>query len=211
MNRINPEAFQAAIPDVRNAYRLLYAYQRRLLDTAQRIAQLLGRTILGGYPLFSDETYRDGFSLKVGRSAWDWLPMYDYEFYFNDIEREGNIKFAIAFQTDTGWYDTDDTNQGNVSRTAPDQFPDTAACQSYIYFYAGRNRWKPEGFNVWEKGNEEHSNHTDTRHENFVVIRFPLSRMLTEETIIDTLLEANNFFSQNGFNDICRPLTAVID
>jgi hypothetical protein len=204
MNTLTIDTFNDRITDVRRAYRLLHDYQRRILDTVKRVTQLIGRDVIGGYPLFSESAPRAGAFIDLNRSAWDWLSLYAYEFYFRDVESEEQLKFAIAFQADTGCYDND------VSITDTGRFREAHESHSYVYFYAGKEgKWKPENFqDIWEHGKDNHQfpgSPNDDKNSRilFAATRYPLDAFISEESIADTLQNANYYFESLDIKGVC--------
>ncbi len=100
---MNKDEFKTALVDVRRAYRLLYGYQRRVLDIVKYIAQKLSLHFEGGRSQFSNHA-KEGKAVNLCCWAWDWLPFYVYEFRF--AENNGVI-FSIILQSDSGYYESD--------------------------------------------------------------------------------------------------------
>lgn len=140
MKYISKEELSNVLIDVRKSYRLLYFYQRRILDTIKYISDLLSINPVGGYSIFSNNTPRDDSRPQFDKWAWDWLNLYMYEFYYGhrDIDRD-RYYFAIQVQSDTGCYDT------NVIETDVISFSEPEQAQTRILFLYGKNRWKGEG------------------------------------------------------------------
>ncbi len=90
MNDIN-----AALIDVRKAYRLLYLYQKSVLDLAKEIADGLDfQQNCCWTPIqFKTPPNRDNSPFK-DRWAWDMLPMYDVSFLFlrEGVNKEKSVK-----------------------------------------------------------------------------------------------------------------------
>jgi hypothetical protein len=79
---MTPSDFENALIDVRKAYRLLYLYQRRVMDLVQFIGDSLTFRYAGGWSWFSDNTPKGGKG-SLENWAWDWINMYFYEFNFS--------------------------------------------------------------------------------------------------------------------------------
>ena len=94
--------FEKMILNIRNSFRLLYFFNRRILDLMKYIGKKLSIPYAGGYSMFSSSSPKDG---KGGLDywAWDWLNLYFYEFRFN----KEKINFSIFLQIDTGKWDAE--------------------------------------------------------------------------------------------------------
>ena len=109
----------AALLDVRKAFRLLHNYQRLALDAAKYIGTQLGFRYGGGWSRFSWHGPKNGKG-KLENWAWDWLNMMWYEFYF-EPEAAGKepFYFSLWLVSDTGYFASEDPA---AERTALDLF-----------------------------------------------------------------------------------------
>jgi len=102
----NKKQVEDALIEVRKAYRLLYTYQRRVMDIMQFIGDQVSRSYHGGFSKFSNTAPREGRG-SLDNWAWDWLNMYCYEFHFGDkFIEEDTITFSVWLVSDTGCYDS---------------------------------------------------------------------------------------------------------
>ncbi len=93
--------------DVRKAYRLLYNYQRRVLDLVNFISSELGFEYQGGRPHFMN-TSPNSNNGNLDQSAWDWLNMYFYEFIMHPLKVGKKIvNLSIFIESDSGPFNTD--------------------------------------------------------------------------------------------------------
>ncbi len=166
--------------DVRKAYRLLYFYQRRIMDTADFVANLLSMHIVSGYSLYSSNPPRNGSSLNIDRWSWDWLNMYSYEFYLGHEIVDGNkYELAIAFNADSGFDDSDE----DVTAIDVERFPPPEECVTKVYLYMGKNTWKPEDFELsWKKSENDEYEKVDGD-KVFISKRYDLSDFADETSI----------------------------
>jgi len=126
--------------EVRKAYRLLYDYQKKVLDLVNFIGSEFGRTYNGGYPKYCNVTPRNGKgSLK--NWAWDWLNMYYYEFNFHN----DTVKFSIVLISDTGFYESI-TENPSLSKLDLNNFKNAESSVTKLSFVYGDKIWKCEGF-----------------------------------------------------------------
>ena len=92
---------EETLVDVRRAFRLLHDYQRCSLDLVRYISTQLGFLESNGVPVFTDRPpSRD--KIDLGASAWNWLNMFFYDFYFDRAEE--NLRLSIWLISDTGFY-----------------------------------------------------------------------------------------------------------
>ena len=123
--------------DVRNAYRLLFLYQKRVLDLMKFIGNHYSLSYKGGWSKYSNSSPKNGKG-SLDNWAWDWLNMYCYEFHFgNNKINEDQVRFSIILQSDTGrWLSDCDKRDVNKFSTAE-------ASKSRLFFLVGKN-------NKWE-------------------------------------------------------------
>lgn len=101
MEEISKNDFRESLIDVRKAYRLLYEYQRRILDLMKYIGNYYDRELYAGFPIYSQITPRKT-SVRFEKWAWDWLNMYLYEFNFG---LKDDVRFISVIESDSGYYD----------------------------------------------------------------------------------------------------------
>jgi hypothetical protein len=148
------------LTDVRKAYRLVYDFQKRVLDLMKFIKGKYRLNYEGGYSKFSGTAPRTGWGVLESWS-WDWLNMYFYEFHFypqeNDVEK---THFSVFLLSDTGFYLAKKENE-KVQKTTLSQFKDPEQSDTKLIFVAGKNVWHgwPEEWNsldftLAEQGNQ---------------------------------------------------------
>ncbi|TGE21518.1 hypothetical protein E5K00_14625 [Hymenobacter aquaticus] len=139
MSELTQEDLVAVALDVRKAYRLLYLFQARVMDTVKFIAEQLGRNYHGGWCWFSSVAPRDGRG-SLDNWAWDWLNMYHYEFFLGEELVDGNrIRLAVILQSDTGFYDHSGAEKTDIRSFAPVEESETR-----LRFLVGKNTWHGE-------------------------------------------------------------------
>ncbi|WP_224995948.1 hypothetical protein [Cesiribacter sp. SM1] len=141
MEKLTPNQVTDFLQDVRASYRLLYQYQRRVLDLARFIGDYYGCKYNGGYPKFSQNTPRRGKG-NLENWAWDWLNLYFYEFNFEKPQVGVDaISFAVYIQSDTGYYDA--KNIGDHSfKLSEDAFAPVNISATRLLLVVGKNIWK---------------------------------------------------------------------
>jgi hypothetical protein len=206
MANTNPEELEAVFTDVRKAYRLLYHYQRRVMDTVRYISNLLSINLQSGHPIFSDLTPGENKRPDLDRWAWDWLNMYFYEFYCTAKKIDTDTyQFAIQIQSDTGCYDTG-ANELDIENYSPAEL----AATRLIFIYS-KNRWKGEQQEDHKRFTGFHSipalsaNQPSTfkeEHDNgdkfFVMMTMPLENLVDESSIKSEIDRFLQFLKQNN-------------
>ena len=117
------EKTQEALCDVRKAYRLIFAYQRRILDSIQLLTQ--EHEVLYGGPKFAGRPKFKRF--EFDRWSWDYLPLYQSIFKFR---LNTQYELSIYVNTDNGFFINDRGN--HLDRTNLDRFEDEEKSGSYI-------------------------------------------------------------------------------
>ena len=139
------EELKGILKDVRKAYRLLYLYQKRVMDTVNWIRHYLSFPDNSGYHHFTNNCQKKEIKIE-GKWSWDWLNMYFYEFYFGEKTIENaNIQFLILLQSDTGFFDMD--LQHNQKKEI-DKFGSTDASLSRLIFIV-RKKGEEGNFKNW--------------------------------------------------------------
>lgn len=126
--------------NVRKAYRLLFEYQKRILDLMSFIGGSFGFSYNGGYPKFSGSSPKNGKG-KLNNWSWDWLNMYYYEFNFVSKKIGDNtIAFAVVLINDTGYYQSN--NNKPIHKTNVSAFDRVENSQSKLILVAGKDTWQ---------------------------------------------------------------------
>jgi hypothetical protein len=79
--------FENMIINVRSSFRLLYFFNRKVLDLMKYIGRKFNLRYIGGWSKFSDSYPKDGKG-SLENWAWDWLNLYLYEFHFDKGAKE---------------------------------------------------------------------------------------------------------------------------
>lgn len=118
------ENLSNALLDVRRAHRILYAYQRRMLDLAHFIQSKLDMREFRGFKHFSNPIHgrRKGHSrLKIWHNmwAWDYLYSYLFEYYLGKKEtgdKRHDYKLSLIQYSDTGYFDKEEEEEEEATR-----------------------------------------------------------------------------------------------
>jgi hypothetical protein len=197
-NKNSISQIEAALLDVRKAYRLLYTYQKRVLDIMKFIGNQTFRQYDGGWSKFSNSSPKSGKG-TLDNWAWDWLNMYFYEFYFGDkIIDNNSIKFSVWLVSDTGFFDAETDKKLDLNDFSPVENSETK-----LIFVIGKNTWHYafDDFKTnFKKGTTEYVNHND----NVVLLvkSFGLSAFLNGDETRKRLQEFVCFCHDNGISEI---------
>jgi len=142
------EDIEGALLDVRKAYRLLYLYQRRVLDLCEEIVaglnSRLTRTL--GYTWWQSACGRPtGLGLKatniIRRSSWDFLTLCDFAVFYLpegqgfDVQNQGDWMLVLRITADSGHLE----EEPDVTKfQAPDEC--STLVRLYAYFSSQRHR-----------------------------------------------------------------------
>lgn len=128
------EELGQALVDVRKAYRLLYFFQRRMLDLLEELSGKLGQEFYYWLPAGDQGSIRAADN-PMRTSPWKLLPMYNASFLFlphgfePDAPRKGQWLLELLF------YD-DGEPDGGGEEPNPAEFDDPAESHSKIYLCA---------------------------------------------------------------------------
>lgn len=142
------EDLDNAFVDVRNAFRLLYRYQSRVMDIVDYIREHTLYTDMWGRRLFCDTIHtrkdcpdKDYAKLAVWSDMWAWDFMYNYmlEYYFGRVTIDGKtVEMSVIQVSDDGYYKSRATKP---SPTDISTFLPSDESNSYLIFTAGWSAW----------------------------------------------------------------------
>lgn len=213
MNNDNSlEQLNTALLDVRKAYRLLYTYQSRVLDIMEYIKHQTGRNYEGGWAKFSAPSPRNG-SGKLTDSAWNWLSMYCYEFWFGSVS---GVQLSVWIVSDTGYFDIDYSKKEDVTT-----FAECDASKTKLVFVIGKDVWhtdmqlnnKRPGIEQYLKKQIEQEecveNFNDEYKKGILIIKsFDLVQFSNENDAYSALSQVAGFCKEKDINEfILKPRT----
>jgi len=201
--------------EVRKSYRLLYEYQKRILDLVDYIGKKFkleynGKKLIleynGGYSHFSNTSPRNG-SGSLDSWAWDWLNMYYYEFHFKDIKIQNKdhkdiIYFSIFLLNDDGYFKT--FKEQKIGRASLSNFENAKNSESKLIFVVGKNMWESWG-NNWDDldfvlGIEGKNIKNQQNNQIMIFKHFLVEDFYNEENAIKCLRDFEIFCEGNGIN-----------
>jgi len=208
--------FNQAMCDVRKAHRLIYAYQRKMMDLTNFICEKLGFEDYGGNILFCEPIKKRQNSYSTyniwDACAWDFLNSYVFEYYFGKDETN-NIQMSVIQVSDTGYFDNDTDNDKNKEELST--FANEEESISKLIFVIEKKDKKKKTF-AWDKewiSEKVHENQErmSKNHEKDclndkgniqIIYSFSLDRFLNEETTIAALGEFIKYCNENGIEEL---------
>ncbi len=195
-NKNNILQVENILLDVRKAYRLLYSYQRKVLDLMKFIGYLTTWNYEGGWCKFSDPSPKNGKGV-LDSWAWDWLNLYTYEFHFGFKEINGSkIKFSVWLVSDTGFYDSDSKDKRNV-----ETFSSVEESATKLIFVVGKNIWHtsfPDFLDNLKKTKLIEKKESTVGNEVLLVKSFNLSSFINADEARKRTEELVSYFKENG-------------
>lgn len=184
---------ESTLLNVRKAYRLIYTYQRRVMDIMQFIGHLTSRRYEGGWSKFSNSSPKDGKG-TLDLWAWDWLNMYCYEFYFGEKVIDGNaIGLSVWLVSDTGYYDAESDEPLNL-----DSFSKVGSSITKLVFVIGKNIWHNDLDDFWENARKDVTEYVKRDNNEILIAKsFELSRFLNSDEARRCLQELVIFCQAN--------------
>ena len=212
------ENLSNALLDVRRAHRILYAYQRRMLDLVHFIQSKLGMPVkdLCGIKHFSKPIYGRSIGhtpLNIWPTmwAWDYLYSYLFEYYLGEKEtgdKPHNYKLSLIQYSDTGYFDQDGQKRGRIS-----EFGSEEESSSKLLFFL---EYKPKG-SKWEWGDGtslkkivldkefgSKKHEKDVRYTSAdgkqILYSFPLERFINMEATLEVLREFRSYCQEQDIH-----------
>lgn len=200
---MNQDELDNFLEDSRKSFRNLYIYIDRVKDIMKYIdSLLLGHNYTSGHTQFS-KIAADRTRALLSKWAWDWLPMYNYEFHFG-VSIETNVSFSIIVVADTGFYDTEQKEKLNI-----DHFGDIEQSISKVIFCVGQNKWfkntgTPEDLAFETIYNSNCNEYGDTSNptEFIYACAYNLNTFLTKKSIKTNLDDFISKCSSKGIESI---------
>jgi len=183
--------------DVRKAYRLVYDFQKRVLDLMKFIGGKFRLNYEGGYPKFSRTAPRTGYG-NINYVSWDWLNMYYHEFHFHPQENgKEKTHFSAFLLSDTGYYMSKKENE-NLQKTTLSKFATPEQSSTKLILVAGKNVWFgwPEEWNSLDFTLEETG--SQIYNGNPIIFKqYDLSLFALEASALDCLRNFSAYCLQN--------------
>ena len=209
----NTQKLTNALQDVRRAHRILYAYQRRMLDLAHFIKCQLKMPDFRGFKHFSRPISKNSGYLTIRHDmwAWDYLYSYLFEYYLGEKEaddKQHNYKLSLIQYSDTGYFDKDGQRRCRIS-----EFGSEDESGSKLLFFL---EYKPKDSKwVWKDGSYMErivldkefgsKKHTKTFRSTATGVKqilysFPLERFINMEATLEVLREFRSYCKEQGIH-----------
>lgn len=202
MEESKKQELNQSLVDVRKAYRLLYHYQRRVIDLAYFIGNSLKLKPVSGNPWFSEATF-NRTSARQGRWAWDWLGMYYYNFYFeNVLNDDRKVQFGVIIQSDTGYFDSEKSKKLNLN-----DFNSPEQAETRIILAASQGNWDSKAIRetkFFKTDIVEYlplCDNNDWSEAKIFAKAYPLSEFIDEQSSLEII---------NGFKEVCAQHNIVL-
>jgi hypothetical protein len=203
---MSDEDAKSALLDVRKAYRLIFLYQRRILDLVKVIKKQFEQHVFYQWsPCNCDPPpIRDSDPLK--RWAWDFIPMYDFSILYlpsnaasNGKPQPGDWMLEIHFLTDDGFphEQEPEPNPSDPTEFRPVQSSaSTVVLAAYLCTKAVKGNWFWDVWNEMDWQKEETKDYPDFGIK-LVYKRFPLADMLDEKAVRSAVEQFKEFCHHN--------------
>jgi hypothetical protein len=190
--------FDNVFLDVRRAYRLLYLYQRRVMDLMKFIGNQLSLRYAGGWSHYSSAAPKNGKG-TLDNWAWDWLNMYQYEFNFASKVIDGKeIRFSVILVSDTAFFDAELDDECDLKAYPPAENTDTR-----IVLLAGKDAWHGEFADFWENYKKEAADYVRVNDKGTVVVRsIPLKQFINGSLAEQAILGYTALCAANGIPEV---------
>lgn len=198
INKIKEQDLQDNILlDVRKAYRLLFLYQQRVLSSIKVIQQKLKLNEPTGWAKASKPIRQQQKAvLSKNPGAWDWLAMYNYEFYFDTIPNTKTY-FSILIVSDSGLFEKNEIVSENHQKFLDiNNYATPEKSDTLVVFFASTNivtLWfnkDPISKNFYKqsckKGSDPYFFKNDAG-DKFFSMSFPMSKFIDEKGISTTV------------------------
>lgn len=220
-----------ALLDVRRAHRILYAYQRRMLDLVHFIQSKLDMREFRGFKHFSNPIHgrSKGHSrLKIWHDmwAWDYLYSYLFEYYLGEKEaddKQHNYKLSLIQYSDTGYFDQEGAEKCRISGFGSEE----ESSSKLLFFLEYKSKdsewvWKDGSYMeriVLDKkvGSKEHTKEVQgIAGVKQILCSFPSERFINMEATLEVLREFRSYCKEQGihvFDDLileptCTPTSS---
>jgi hypothetical protein len=188
--------FDEMLVNIRSSFRLLYVFNRRILDLMKYISNKLSFPYIGGWAKYSHTSPGYGKG-SLDNWAWDWLNLYFYEFHF----MKNDIRFSILLQCDTGSWDTE------VGPLDIDKYGKVSTSKSKLVFViSDSDYWDMEAFfdgDYWKSDSDnEFIISGDKKGEKMLCKSFDINEFQNEEMTKESLNKFLNYVKSNGIKEL---------
>ena len=183
-NKIDEKGMKNMLVEVRRSYRFLYLFQQRVLDLVKFIGLHYQFTYHGGWSHYSS-TIRKGKGSKLENWAWDWLPMYHYDFVFStkiklNEEDSETLVFSALLQCDSAYYDLNKPSQ--EQKKMIETFNPPESSKTFLHLILRENRRKVQDYKNTQVKSDSEEDFYDHSEAGLIIGRkIPLEKLINEE------------------------------
>ena len=210
------ENLSNALLDVRRAHRILYAYQRRMLDLVHFIQSKLDMREFRGIKHFSKPIYGRSIGhtpLNIWPTMWAWDYLYSYllEYYLGEKEagdKLHNYKLSLIQYSDTGYFDQDGQKRGRISEFGSEE-ESSSKLLFFLEYKSKDSEWVWKDGSSMERivldkkvGSKEHKKevrYTSTGVKQ-ILCSFPLERFINMEATLEVLREFRSYCQEQDIH-----------
>lgn len=199
MLELNPVQLHNQLADVRKAYRLVYQFQKRVLNILRLFEDEFSIEYYGGYAQFSNQTPAASFG-SLDDSPWDWLNLYLHEFHFREEELRYRyrINLSVFLVSDTGYFDALNADKSNTKTFVP-----ADESTSKLVFMIGKDAWHDsfDDFQLNFKSNSPDFIRT-TKKGTVLAKSFELDTFSSQMSAIQAFRQLLSFWRENGIYEL---------
>jgi hypothetical protein len=195
-NTLNKKELDDVFLDVRKSYRLLYSYQRRVMDLVQFIEEHFDSKVRNAYHFIG----RNNQSVLPSQNSWDYLLFYNcpYSMLITDANNVA-LELAIVIVSDTGLFDeyptTSSKNQSKINEFSPVEISRT---QIHLILKKDGSAWH-DYIEIMFKGDSEQEYIKKTDISDLLIgKKYDLSDFMNEENTLMQLKDFEDFCIKNG-------------
>lgn len=224
MENLDKQA-DALFSDIRTAYRLIYEYQKRVLDLVFYLrAKFNFPNRIGGFKHFSDpiralRKYKDA-NLKIFEDMWAWDFLYSYamEYYFEKEDTEKNVekkdveqksyRMSVLVISDSGFFcarqqmpNKQNTHSFNNVEDSETLFFLIFECtqknKEYQLWYKCDRDKKDENIREWCLSSKQHFE-AENDQGVFLVMKVPMQKLMDKTNTDAVIAEFANYVKEHS-------------
>ncbi len=202
-NTLNEKELNDVFLDVRKSYRLLYLYQRRVMDLVQFIGTRYEFEPRNGHPFMGSNNQK----ILPNHSSWDYLLLYNCPIRFNtkSFGKYNNVELLITIVSDTGLFDVTTDWWSENTKHQIEQFNsvEKSKTQIHIKLKTTGTPWTDYINNCFPADKADFFVKKDNPEDFLIGKKYDLSNFMNEESTIKQLEDFEEFCRENGI--VLRP------
>ncbi len=212
------ENLSKALQDVRRAHRILYAYQRRMLDLVHFIQRKLDMPVKDLYgikhfskPIYGRSIGHTPLNIWPTMWAWDYLYSYLFEYYLGEKEagdKLHNYKLSLIQYSDTGYFDQDGQERGRISEFGSEE-ESSSKLLFFLEYKPKDSKWEWKDGSYMERivlnkeiGSKKHTKQVrgTSKEGKQILCSFPLERFINMEATLEVLREFRSYCQEQDIH-----------